>query len=102
MNWRKSLNTPRIWILQHGADQRGSIEPKGKRWLNRDTGELFDTKAEVMLDVEQRTIATTCADCGVDRRKYHCPKANSHPCEAGCQMNPTGDPQNDCGDCLIA
>lgn len=51
--WRQSTNTPRIWLLERSACHIGSIEPKGKRWINRDTGEVFDTKSEAMRDVER-------------------------------------------------
>jgi len=52
--WRPGFSNPKLRRLYRLADSHdvGSIEPKGRKWMNSDTGQVFETKAEAAASVE--------------------------------------------------
>lgn len=59
--WRPSTleHLRRVLVLEReaNADLIGSVGPvKRGKWMNRDTGELFDTLDSAQADVEQRIL----------------------------------------------
>jgi hypothetical protein len=54
--WRPSLlpHLRRVLVLERDADGdlRGSVGPFGRKWIVRETGEIFVTRCEAQAEVE--------------------------------------------------
>jgi hypothetical protein len=53
--WRPGFSNPKLLRLYRLSDRHdiGSIEPKGRKWMNNDTGELFADRADAAASIER-------------------------------------------------